>query len=66
MKHIKLTQQELADISEAIELPETKQRFRRKLLAVKMVAVKMVAANIARKKRPARFSASLRLRSVLT
>jgi len=61
MKHIKLTQQELADISEAIELPETKQRFRRKLLAVKMVA-----ANIARKKRPARFSASLRLRSVLT
>ena len=44
MKHIKLTQQELADISEAIELPETKQRFRRKLLAVKMVA-----ANIARK-----------------
>ena len=34
MKHITLTQQELADISEAIELSETKQRFRRKLLAL--------------------------------
>lgn len=39
MKRIDITEAELRDINEAIELPETKQRFRRKLLAVKMVAM---------------------------
>lgn len=39
MKRLDITEEDLADISEAIELPETEQRFRRKLLAVKMVAM---------------------------
>lgn len=38
MKSISLTEQEIDDINEAVALPETKRRFLRKLLAIKMVA----------------------------
>jgi transposase len=38
MKSINLTEQEIEDINEAVSSPETKRRFLRKLLAIKMVA----------------------------
>ena len=38
MKTLTLSDNEIEDINEAVGLPETKRRFLRKLLAIKMVA----------------------------
>lgn len=46
MKRLSMSDSEIRDLSEAIASPETKQRFRRRLLALKMVASGIKRADI--------------------